>query len=53
MTARFHRTRFPQTNAHHKFLASYATKTKQLLDQYPFLDLAEEMKYFNEAGNSL
>jgi len=46
-TARNHRTRFPHTEAHKKFLKSYFEKTKALADKYPFLDLAEELGYFS------
>jgi hypothetical protein len=46
MTARFHRTRFPDTDAHRKFMQSYLEKTKRLADSHPFLDLTDEIKYF-------
>lgn len=46
LTARAHRSRFPATEAHQKFKNSYAAKTKALMDKYPFLDLLEELKYF-------
>ena len=47
-TARAHRSRFPQTEAHKKFKASYAIKAQALMDKYPFLDLEKEMVYFSE-----
>ncbi len=46
MTAVSHRPRFPATVAHGAFLKSYRQKVKNLLEQYPFLDLAEELAYF-------
>ncbi len=46
VTARSHRTRFPETAAHKKFKESYAAKTKSLMEKYPFLDMADELKYF-------
>jgi len=46
-TARAHRTRFPDTDAHRKFKASYAEKITTLQKKFPFLKLEEELKYFN------
>jgi hypothetical protein len=45
-TARAHRTRFPDTDAHKKFLKSYATKTQALMAAHPYLNLQEELNYF-------
>ncbi len=45
--AKSHRPRFPQTEAHQDFCKKYATKTKALLAQYPFLNLQEELNYFS------
>ena len=44
--AKAHRPRFPETAAHQKFLSSYAEKTTALMQQYPLLDLSEELRYF-------
>jgi hypothetical protein len=44
--ARGHRSRFPETEAHKKFLESYKEKAISLMKQYPFLDLNEEVAYF-------
>ncbi len=49
-TARAHRSRFPQTDAHKKFKESYAAKAKQLMDKYPFLDLRDELEYFTQTS---
>jgi len=49
VTARAHRPRFPETEAHQKFMASHAAKTQAIMQQYPFLDLKDELQYF--AGN--
>ena len=46
LTARSHRSRFPDTDAHKKFLQTYASKTQSLMDKYPYLDLIEELHYF-------
>ena len=48
MTARNHRPRFPQTEAHQKFKRNYADKARNLANKYPFLDLSEEISYFSE-----
>ncbi len=47
MTAKNHRTRFPNTDAHRNFLASYKTKTETLMTMFPFLKLDEELNYFS------
>lgn len=47
-TAKSHRARFPETEAHKKFKASYLQKVKDLKQQFPFLDMEEELKYFSE-----
>lgn len=46
MTARGHRARFPGTEGHRKFLASYAEKIKVLQAIHPYLDLEGELAYF-------
>lgn len=46
-TARNHRTRFPQTEAHKKFMAGYASKTGELAKRLPQLDFREELAYFS------
>lgn len=45
-TARAHRTRFPDTEAHRKFKASYVQKIVELQKKFPFLKLEEELAYF-------
>lgn len=47
-TAKAHRTRFPETSAHKKFLESYAGKVRELQKKFPFLDMEEELRYFSE-----
>jgi hypothetical protein len=47
-TARSHRPRFPQTQAHRDFCDRYAAKTKELLGKYPYLDLQAELDYFSK-----
>ncbi len=47
MTAKAHRTRFPDTEAHRKFLSSYLKKTELLAAQHPVLDLTDEIRYFS------
>ena len=48
VTARKHRTRFPDTGAHKQFLSNYAAKVKELMDSNPILDLRQELLYFNQ-----
>jgi hypothetical protein len=45
--AKAHRPRFPQTEAHQKFLSSNAQKVAMLLAAHPYLNLAEEAQYFH------
>jgi hypothetical protein len=47
-TARGHRARFPETMAHQKFKETYALKIKALIEKHPFLDLSEEISYFEK-----
>jgi hypothetical protein len=47
-TAKSHRTRFPNTDAHRKFKSSYLQKVMDLKQQFPFLNMEEELKYFSE-----
>lgn len=42
-----HKTRFPQTEAHQKFMNDYAKKVAALINTYPFLNLEKEQAYFN------
>ena len=46
VTARSHRARFPETDAHKKFKESYVAKTRALMSKYTFLDMGEEVRYF-------
>lgn len=48
--AKKHRPRFPDTEAHQRFLNDHLLKTKELIKEYPFLDLKEEEEYFKEAN---
>ena len=50
--ARRHKAFQPSTVAHKQFLQSSAEKTMELQRKYPFLDLKEEMDYFNSAFGS-
>jgi hypothetical protein len=47
-TAKAHRTRFPDTEAHRKFKASYLQKVEDIKQQFPFLNMEEELNYFSE-----
>lgn len=47
VTARHHRPRFPDTEAHKKFKAEHLKKIQQLQKQYPYLDMGEELGYFS------
>lgn len=46
--AKNHRAFQPATNAHRQFLQSHLEKVKSLQQQYPFLDLKEEISYFSQ-----
>jgi hypothetical protein len=45
---RAHKPRFPNTEAHRQFKSRYQRKIKALMQQYPFLDLEDELRYFSE-----
>jgi hypothetical protein len=45
--ARRHKPFHAATRAHQQFLATHADKVRQLMQQYPFLDLKEELAYFS------
>jgi hypothetical protein len=45
--ARRHKPFQPSTQAHRRFLHDHWQKTKELIRQYPFLDLKEELDYFS------
>lgn len=46
-TARSHRPRFPETEAHQKFLAGYTEKVKLIVQKHPYLSLDEDLAYFS------
>lgn len=46
--ARNHKPFNPSSAQHKKFLESYRQKTAQLQQQYPLLDLSEEIKFFEK-----
>ena len=46
VTARKHKPRFPETDAHKKFKEAYAEKIKGLQQSNPFLKLDDELTYF-------
>ena len=46
--ARKHKAFQPDTTAHKQFLKAYFDKTKILKEKYSFLNLSEELEYFNE-----
>lgn len=50
--ARKHRPFQPATKAHQQFLQNHFEKTKAMQEQYPFLDLREELTYFSQTGYS-
>lgn len=50
ITARKHKAFQPNTEAHRKFLESFAGKTARLMEQHPFLDLSEEAGYFERGA---
>jgi hypothetical protein len=46
--ARQHRPFNPESAQHRQFLQNYARKTKQLMEEFPFLRMEEELGYFNQ-----
>lgn len=48
--ARRHRPFQPLTQAHQRFLKSFLEKARLLQSNYPFLDLGEEIRYFEGAA---
>jgi len=46
--ARKHKAFQPETKAHREFLVNYFEKVKILQEEYPFLDLKEELIYFSQ-----
>lgn len=50
VTARKHKAFQPATNAHRQFLQQFALKTATLMKEHSFLDLREELDYFNGDG---
>jgi len=46
--ARKHKPFQPETNAHKMFLKTHLEKTKELQSKFSFLDLKEEIEYFNK-----
>lgn len=48
VTARKHKPFQPSTNAHRQFLRANLEKARRLQEQFPFIDLGEEIRYFSE-----
>lgn len=48
VTARNHRPRFPETEAHQKFRQAYREKIMMLMRQQPGINLTDELAYFTE-----
>ena len=48
--ARKHKAFQPATDAHRRFLHMHAAKARALMESYPYLDLREEIGYFEKAG---
>lgn len=46
VSAAQHRPRFPDTDAHKKFLATNAQKVEKILSQHPYLNLDKELAHF-------
>jgi len=49
--ARKHKAFQPETKAHRQFLSGYFEKIKALEQQFPFLDLKDELMYFSQINN--
>jgi hypothetical protein len=50
--ARKHKAFQPETNAHKTFLKAHLEKAKDLETRFPFLDLADEVKYFSNSKDT-
>lgn len=50
VNARRHKPFQPDTQAHQMFLKSFAEKSLKLQEDYPFLDLQEEIRFFQAGG---
>lgn len=50
VTARKHKAFQPSSTAHRQFLDVHAQKARQLMTQYSYLDLEEELRYFTHPG---
>jgi hypothetical protein len=46
-TAHNHKIRFPYTEANARFKATFRDKIRELKEEYPYLDLEEETRYFS------
>jgi len=46
VTAKKHKAFQPETNAHKNFLKTHFNKTKELQSKFPFLNLRDELNYF-------
>ncbi len=53
MTARKHKPFHAATGSHRQFLDTHARKARELMDRYPFLDLKNELDYFESSGKNL
>lgn len=51
VTARRHKPFQPSTMAHQQFLRAHLEKARSLQQQYPFIDLRDELQYFGSAEN--
>jgi hypothetical protein len=52
VTARKHKPFQPHTSAHQRFLAVNAEKVRTMMTRHPFLDLREELSYFEGSVSS-
>jgi hypothetical protein len=53
VTARKHKAFQPGTKAHQQFLRNNFTKAQEMMKRYPFLQLEEELVYFNMEATSV
>ena len=53
ITAAKHKAFQPETNAHRQFLHSQFERTKDLQNNYPFIDLSKELEYFFQKFDTL
>lgn len=48
VTSRNHKPRFPNTDAHKRFMTSYREKVRSFTQAYPYINMEQELAYFTK-----